>query len=161
MTSLRSNMLRFITITELFFSLVVFTGCGNGEAPSDDDDTDETEMTEWEQEHGFGPITEPVQISDAIDEDLAALGHDVFELRCESCHRIDSELVGPAMRGVFQGRSPEWIMNFTLNPRENIQDHPLGQSLMQQYLVEMPYQGVSEEEARAIVEYLRAEVEES
>ncbi len=136
------------------------TACGPAENNDVEDEEPDEELTEWQMEHGFGPITEPVEIAEQIDAELAETGERVFQIRCESCHRMERRLVGPAMLPVLEGRSPEWIMNFTLAPEQNIREHPTGQALLQEYMVEMPFQNVTEEEARAIVEYLRVERED-
>jgi len=151
----------FLTGLLVTLIAIVMVACGpaeNGDEVTDEPENDE--LTDWQMEHGLGPITDPVDIAEQIDQDLAERGERVFQIRCESCHRMERRLVGPAMLPVLEGRSPEWFMNFTLAPGQNIREHPVGQSLLREYMVEMPFQNVTEEDARAIVEYLRAEREE-
>ena len=142
--------------------LVVFgllTGCetnGNGDVDQPTDVNDEG-LTAFEEEHGIGPITERITLEEQIDEQLAARGEQAFIMKCESCHRMENRHVGPPLGDILEIRSPEWVMNFTLNPQQNIREHPVGQQLLQEYMLEMPYQNVDEEEARAILEYLRTE----
>jgi hypothetical protein len=60
------------------------------------------------------------------------------------------------MTGVFDRRSPEWVINFLLNPTEMLKQDPIAKALLKQYNnVMMLNQNLSEEEARAITEYLR------
>lgn len=133
--------------------------CGGGDGSSGSADTEtakeESALTEFELLNGIGPITEPMQIDDEIDQELAARGREIFEMKCAACHNMDSRMVGPPLAGVTQVRTPEYLMNFILNPRENIEKHPIGQALLREYLTQMPNQNVDEEDARAIVEYLR------
>jgi cytochrome c len=111
-------------------------------------------LTAFELEHGIGPVREEVELGE-IDAVKVALGKDVFQMKCESCHRMDARLVGPALGDVLDQRSAAFVMNIILNPTEMLDRHPEGQKMLAQYMVQMPYQNVSKEEARAIVEYLR------
>lgn len=42
-------------------------------------------------------------------------GEDLFEGNCTSCHRIEGDLTGPALKGVTERRSREWLLAFTIN----------------------------------------------
>jgi hypothetical protein len=46
-------------------------------------------------------------------------------------------------------------MNMVLNPVEMTQKDPTAQELLATYLTQMTFQNVSEEDARAILEYFR------
>ncbi len=46
-------------------------------------------------------------------------------------------------------------MNMIMNPDEMTRKHPEGRKMMQEYMSPMPYQNVTVEQARAIVEYFR------
>ncbi len=115
----------------------------------------ENGLTEFELEHGIGPITERIDIDDEIDQELVTRGRNIYEMKCEMCHNMQGRMVGPPLEGVTETRSPEFIMNFILNPRENIDRHPIGQALLREYLTQMPYQNVNQEDARALVEFMR------
>lgn len=117
-------------------------------------------LTEWEMQHGIGPITEPVELGD-IDPNLAKKGEQAFKTKCGACHKMDKRYVGPPLRGVVVFRGPEYVMNMMLNPAEMIEKHPIAKGLFQQYLTVMTPQNVTEEDARAIVEYLRKDFEDS
>lgn len=71
------------------------------------------------------------------------------------CHNMEGRMVGPELGDVMERRSPEFVMNFILNPSGMTREHPVGQELLQEYMTAMPYQNVKEDEARAIVEFLR------
>lgn len=114
------------------------------------------ELSAFELEHGIGPVTEPLNIGDDIDMDLADQGQTIFEMNCTACHEMENRLVGPALGDVTEQRSNEFIMNFILNPSGMTQDHPVGKELLAEYMTPMPFQNVSEEEARAILEYFRS-----
>lgn len=146
------------TTIALLTSLLIFSACGNGETEDPANTASETEeqsLTEFELEHGIGPITERLDISDDIDEDLRLRGQNIFEMKCEMCHNMEGRMVGPELGNVLDRRSPEFIMNMILNPGEMANDHPVGQELLREHMTVMPFQNVEKDDARAIVEYLR------
>jgi cytochrome c1 len=112
-------------------------------------------LTPWEMEHGVGPVKEPVALA-AVDAALAESGLKTFEMKCMVCHKLDERYVGPSLREVTQRRTPEYIMNMILNPLEMIDKHPVAKKLFAEHLVPMTFQNVSEQEVRALVEYLRS-----
>ena len=66
------------------------------------------------------------------------------------------KLIGPAMQGIYDRRSPEWVMNMLLNPTEMLKDDPIANALLKEYNnVMMLNQNLSQDEARSIAEYLR------
>ncbi len=102
---------------------------------------------------GVGPI-QSVQLG-PLDSSMAEKGKAAFEQKCAACHRFEERFVGPPLKGVTERRTPEWIMNMILNPVEMTQKDPAAKELLANYLTQMTYQNVSEEEARAILEYFR------
>ncbi len=72
-------------------------------------------LTEFEMKHGIGPVKKKLDIGITIDEALAKEGETVFKLKCSGCHKLDKRYVGPALRGVTNFRSPEYIMNMVIN----------------------------------------------
>ena len=60
------------------------------------------------------------------------------------------------MKGIYERRNPAWVMNILLNPTEMLQKDPIAKALLKEYNnIQMLNQNLSQEEARAIVEYLR------
>lgn len=47
-------------------------------------------------------------------------------------------------------------MNMILNPSEMVQKDPIAKGHLAEYPTQMPFQNVSQEDARAILEYLRS-----
>lgn len=92
---------------------------------------------------------------DAISPELAASGKKVFDEKCSACHKFGEKYVGPDLKSVTKRRSAEWIMNMILNPQEMTQKDPAAQELLATYMTQMTYQNVSQEDARAILEYFR------
>jgi mono/diheme cytochrome c family protein len=104
---------------------------------------------------GVGPITS-VDLAPEIDQTMAAKGKEVYEQMCLACHRVGKKFIGPAPNGILERRTPEWVMNMILNPQEMVQQDPLAKELLQEFNGSpMSNQGLTEEEARAILEYFR------
>lgn len=146
---MRSARLTFVPL--LVLALVACGGdddrAANGEAgPS-----------AFELEHGMGPITEPVSLVGPVDQALAAQGEEIFQFNCEACHRMDERFVGPPLGRVLENRTPAFVLNMILNPEQMAREHPEVQKLLVEYPIIMPFQNVTEDEARAVLEYLRTE----
>lgn len=106
-------------------------------------------------EIGIGPVKE-VKLGPQVNEDMANKGKVTFEAKCVSCHKFNEKLVGPPLAGITKKRKPEWIMNMILNPVEMTQKNPAAQELYRQFLVQMTYQDVTQDDARSILEYFRS-----
>ncbi|PCH54173.1 MAG: cytochrome C [Flavobacteriaceae bacterium] len=102
---------------------------------------------------GVGPITS-VTIG-ALDQALADKGHVLFKAKCSACHKINKRYIGPALRGVTKKQSPEWIMNMILNPEVMIVQNAKAKALLAEYNAPMANQNLTQDEARAILEYFR------
>ena len=103
---------------------------------------------------GVGPVSE-VKLEAKVDPALAGKGKAVFEAKCTACHKFDERYVGPALRGVTQRRSPEWIMNMVLNPGEMTQKNETAKTLLGEYMTQMTFQNVTQDETRSVLEYFR------
>ena len=112
------------------------------------------EFTEFQLEHGIGPVTDIIELG-PIDQQLVEKGRVSFNMKCASCHLMDDRFVGPPLGDVLDRRSPAFIMNMILNPTAMAREHPEGRKMLAEYMTPMPFQNVTEEEARALLEYLR------
>jgi len=86
---------------------------------------------------------------------LAKQGAEVYTKMCSACHKPTKRFVGPAPAGILERRTPEWIMNMILNPDEMVQKDPIAKALLAEYLSPMANQNLTEEQARAVLEYFR------
>ncbi len=112
-------------------------------------------LSDFEMEHGIGPIKEALKLNEAIDMALAKKGEKIFETKCYQCHRVDAKLVGPPLHDVTLRRKPEYIVNMMMNPEGMIQKHPEAKKLLAQFLTPMANQNLTRDEALAILEFLR------
>lgn len=103
---------------------------------------------------GIGPI-DSVKLGETIDHKKAEAGEKLFNNNCAYCHRVHESSVGPALGNVLERRSPEFVMNMILNTNEMREKDPIIKSLKGEYETRMVETGVTEKEAREIVEYLR------
>jgi mono/diheme cytochrome c family protein len=104
---------------------------------------------------GVGPVTS-LEFDEEINTEMAAKGEEKFKTICTACHMVDQRMIGPAMKGVYERRSPEWVMNMILNPDLMLKEDPIAQALLKEYNnAIMLNQNLSEEDARAVAEYLR------
>ena len=135
------------------------TACGGETDGADNGASGTTEesggLTQAQIEKGIGPI-ESVELSETIDESLVAQGEPIFTTKCTACHKMDERYVGPPLGDVLEHRTPEYIMNMMLNPAEMLEKHPAAKEMLAQYMTPMPNQNLTEDDARAILEYLRA-----
>lgn len=111
-------------------------------------------LSAFQAENGIGPVTEKLQLA-AVDAALADKGRQVFETKCSACHKLDERYVGPALGEVLKRRTPEYAMNMMLNPAEMTQKHPTAKGVFAEFMVQMPFQNVTVDESRAILEFLR------
>lgn len=104
---------------------------------------------------GVGPVSS-VEVGEGIDEALASEGKSIFEGKCSACHQLsDQKVVGPGLAGVTGNRKPEWIMNMIINPEEMTKKDPAAKKLLAEHLTQMTNQNVNEQDARALLEFLR------
>ena len=103
---------------------------------------------------GIGPVTS-VKLSD-VDDAMAAKGKEVYDQMCLACHRIGKKFIGPAPNNILERRTPEWVMNMILNPDQMVKEDPLAKDLLMEFNGSpMANQGLTEEQARAVLEYFR------
>lgn len=104
---------------------------------------------------GIGPITS-ITLDSEINQDMATHGADVFKKMCTACHRPDKKFIGPSPTKILERRSPEWVMNMILNPEEMTQKDPLAKALLIEFNgAPMANQNLTEDDARAVLEYFR------
>ncbi|MCX7878762.1 MAG: cytochrome c, partial [Ignavibacteria bacterium] len=106
-------------------------------------------------ELGIGPVKEEMKL-EPINDQLVTKGKQIFDSKCISCHRFDVRLVGPPLKDITKRRRPEWIMNMMLNPVEMTQKDKVAKELFTQYMIQMTFQDVSYDDARAMLDYFRA-----
>lgn len=148
--------------------IIVFAwACGGGAATSSENDTTSANTSAsssssptasanaQEDAKGVGKFTN-VDIPATIDKSMVSEGQKIYDLKCASCHHLDNtKLVGPGWKGVTERRKPEWIMNFVTNTDENLDKNATAQTLLEECMVRMPNQNLSDDDARHVLEFMR------
>lgn len=93
----------------------------------------------------------------SVDAELAARGGELFQVKgCVACHTLGAgRLVGPDLQGVTERRRPGWIAAQILSPDSMIRNDPDAKALFAEYMTPMSDQGLTADEARAVLEFLR------
>ena len=139
--------------------IVYAASCGNDgkkvDITAQPKDTIKVEIEELApmQDLGIGPVKS--LILGELDEEMVKKGEELFKAKCSACHKVDNRFIGPALAGVTERRSPEWIMNMILNPEIMVAENPAAKQLYAEYLSPMVNQGLTENEARLLLEYFR------
>jgi mono/diheme cytochrome c family protein len=133
--------------------VVLFYSCSN--SPVDDKRIISEMEKRFYPGKGIGPVKE-VKLEPTLDNGIAAAGEKIFNAKCTSCHKTGEEKrIGPGLGGVTKRRTPEWIMNQILNPLEMTKHDSLSKELLAIYLSQMTPMDLTEQDARAVLEYLR------
>jgi hypothetical protein len=153
----RKNILFAVLSGALFFTVACNSNSSKGkdDSATSSDNSTSAATSEGSNPKGVGPH-QNVQLTHPLDEKMIAEGTNVYNVKCASCHKTtDEKLVGPGWKGVTDRRTPEWIMNFVTNTEEMLEKDTAAQNLLEICLVKMPNQNLSEEDARAVLEFMR------
>ena len=104
---------------------------------------------------GVGPFN-TIEFPSDIDAEMAAVGEAKFNAICTACHMAEQRMIGPALKGVYERRNPAWVMNMISNPDKMLKEDPIAKALLKEYNnAIMLNQNLSDEDTRAVAEYLR------
>ena len=151
-------MKRSVYYATMFLASIVLASCG-GSSEKEAKQGSAPAKSMLKEEHdpmtnkGIGPVTE-LELG-KIDKELAEAGKALFLQKCMACHKTHDDFIGPAPAGILDRRTPEWVMNMILNPEEMNEKDPIAIKLLEKYGAPMVGQGITEEEARMLLEYMR------
>lgn len=167
--------MRFLTISirslmlaaAIFAGATAFSACGTQEQPAAE--TADTESTAESRADDAAVsqaapakaeasifTADQVKLSPTIDKGMVAKGKALSELKCQSCHSMGSNrVVGPGWQNITQTRKPEWILNMVVHTDKMLETDPEAQKMLEQCMVRMPNQSLTETEGREILEYMR------
>jgi mono/diheme cytochrome c family protein len=90
------------------------------------------------------------------DEAKAKVGEGLFQSKgCSACHAFGKRVTGPDLAGVSMRRTAAWMESQILHPDVMVKQDPISHGLFAQYALQMPNQGLTPEEARAVIEYFK------
>ena len=155
--------MRKIIISTFAITILALAGCGSDKSKNNNSENNpeikketktDSDTSDPMKNKGIGPVSH-VELPSEIDQTMAERGAEIYKTKCSACHKPDKRFVGPAPLGILERRSPEWVMNMILNPEVMVQQDPIAKALLAEYLSPMANQNLTEEEARAVLEYFR------
>ncbi len=87
-------------------------------------------------------------------------GKSIFATRCAACHSINKVLTGPALAGVDERRSIDWIVNFIHSSQTMVKQGDKDAIAVYEAFNKIPmpdHKDISEEKIKSIVEYIKSE----
>ena len=170
------NILKFTSIVLLTLSI----SCGGKEEKKEKFSYERTKSTATEKVETTGattgtPASERVDLTNKgvgkikeltlpaeIDQTMVATGAEIFKLKCTACHKTHKKFIGPPPVNILERRTPEWVMNMILDPEKMVAEDPLAKELLIEHNGSpMANQSLTEQEARAVLEYFRTLKEEN
>lgn len=155
---MKNNIIKTLCLLVAFF----IAACGGTNKPTTESQQSEqptnttADASSYDPKRGEGKYDQSNIEVGPLDATMVTKGDAIAGTKCFSCHKVsDEKLVGPGWKGVTERRTPHWIMNFITNPDPMIDKDPEVQAQLELCLVRMPNQNLSEDEARAVLEFMR------
>lgn len=104
-----------------------------------------------------GTEVKTVELTNPLNKTWVTEGQGIYDTKCLACHKLtDEKLVGPGWAGVTKRREPVWLMNMITNVDMMLETDAEAQKMLEECLVRMPNQNVSQEDARKLIEFMRS-----
>lgn len=150
-------MRRNVILSIALWCLAAVVGCGGGSTDSNGSSASSS----------GGPATSSDALSDLdkgpraaeapFDAELAERGEKLFQLKgCSACHTFGQKMSGPDLSGVAGRRTAAWLEHQILHPEEMAKGDPIARGLIATHALQMPNQGLSQDEAAAVIEFLKS-----
>jgi len=100
-------------------------------------------------------VSSLVATADPIEE-----GKTLFMSRCAACHNVNQQLTGPALAGVDQRRSMEWIINFVRSSQSVVKSGDKDAVALYEKFNKIPmpdHADLTGDDVKKIVEYIKKE----
>ncbi len=100
--------------------------------------------------------TGPRALDQPVDAAKAAEGEKLFTTKiCATCHGFGKKITCPDLMGVPRDRSARWMQEQIMHPDVMTKNDPIAKQLMAQYSLQMPNQGITEPQAKALIEFIK------
>lgn len=153
-------MMRPVHLAALaLLAVAALSGCSGGGASSDSSSTPAatpaaTASGDWPMPAGLNDG--PRAAESPVDAAMAAKGEQLFSTKgCTACHAFGKKATGPDLAGVAQRRTAKWIEAQILHPDVMTKQDPIAKELFAKHMLQMPKQGLTAEEAAAVVEFFK------
>jgi mono/diheme cytochrome c family protein len=98
----------------------------------------------------------PRAAASTIDGAKVKVGEGLFQSKgCSACHGFGKRVSCPDLQGVSVRRTAKWMESQILHPDVMTKQDPIARQLYAQFSLQMPKQGLTEDEARAVIEFLK------
>ena len=137
-----------LTLSLLVGGALVLVGCGGGGGGGS-------------QTSGTTPSGSPLDVGpraaeSPVNAELAAKGEGLFKSKtCSTCHAFGARITGPDLAGVTSRRTEAWMRKQMLQPDVMTKEDPIARQLLGQYAVQMPNLMLKDEEASALIEFMK------
>ena len=147
----------------LAVALVVAAGCGAQKPEGSDDSRSGSAPPASAAVASVSKYDQGPRAGEAeADEDLAEQGEKLFQLKgCSACHAFGTKSAGPDLAGVSMRRTAAWMENQILHPEVMVKEDPISRQMFGQFALQMPNQGLTQDEARAVIEYFKHQDQEA
>lgn len=137
--------------------IVLLVACGGDSAPKTPPGT--KPVSEGRSDKG-APKGKLITTADLdlgeIDPAMVEKGKTTYDVKCQACHSLgENRVVGPGWKGLTTKREPAWIMNMIVNTDAMLETDPEAQKMLEECLVRMPNQNLTNDDAREVLEYMR------
>jgi len=120
---------------------------------------DSTSRKSSAKDKGIGPFKDKNVELGPMNQKWVSEGKGIFTSKCVLCHELDQKKIGPPLRNITKDRAPEYIMNMIVNPTKMQKEDADVKVLIKKYNnVLMTELGISNDQARSVLEYLRSVV---
>jgi len=141
-----------------------FAACGGNNQKNSSSATNDTTAGTAVTEESGNPSYDPKRgegkfknvEAGPFDAALAEKGKSIYNTKCQSCHKLtDEKLVGPGWKGVTKKHTAAWILNFITNPDAMLDQDPELKEQLEICMVRMPNQNLTDDDAKAVYEFMR------
>ena len=148
----------FRVLSIIALGILVVAGCGQKSADQASSSGSSGTAAAAVSRYDSGPRA----AASAVDGALAEKGEQLFQTKgCSACHAFGKKSAGPDLAGVTMRRTATWMENQILHPEVMTREDPISHQLFAQFALQMPNQGLTPDEARAVVEFFKHKDKES
>ena len=148
----------------LLAGLIVVAGCGGQKSSGSTAVADTHASTPAATATGSTTIPKvspydegPRAAATPANHEAAERGEKLLQLKgCSACHAFGTKMSGPDLAGVSLRRTAQWMEQQILHPDLMVKQDPISRELFAKHALQMPNQGLTAEQAKDVVEYLKS-----